>query len=190
MMKRLITAISGASGSIYGIRMLQVLREVEGVETQLVLSKAARRTIPLETDFEVAEIEALADKVHNCNDIAASISSGSYPVHGMVVMPCSIKTLSGIAQCYSDNLLLRAADVTLKERRPLVLGLRETPLHHGHIRLMERATLAGAIIMPLTPAFYQRPQTIDDIVNQGVNRALDLLGIHLEEDLFQRWQGA
>ena len=188
-MKRLIVGFSGASGVIYGIRLLEVLREVADVETHLVISNAARRTILLETDYTVAQTEALADKVHRFNDIAASISSGSFKTMGMVVVPCAIKTLSGIAHCYTDNLILRAADVVLKDRRPLVLVLRETPLHLGHVRLMTQVIEMGAIIMPPMPAFYHRPKTIDDIINQTVNRILDLLDIELDQDLFKRWQG-
>ena len=188
-MKRLIIGLSGASGIIYGVRLLEVLRAVEDVETHLVMSAAARRTLKLETDYSVAEVEALADVLHNFNNIAAAISSGSYKTIGMAVVPCSIKTLSGIANSYSDNLLLRAADVTLKDRRKLALALRETPLHAGHIRLMARAAEMGAIIMPPMPAFYHRPQTLDDIINQSVNRLLDIFEIDLPQDLFQRWEG-
>lgn len=188
-MKRLIVGLSGASGVIYGIRLLEVLREVVDVETHLVISTAARRTILLETDYTVAQTEALADRVHRFNDIAASISSGSFKTMGMVIVPCAIKTLSGIANSYTDNLILRAADVVLKDRRPLVLALRETPLHLGHVRLMTQVIEMGAIIMPPMPAFYHRPKTVDDIINQSVNRILDLLDIELDQDLFKRWQG-
>jgi 4-hydroxy-3-polyprenylbenzoate decarboxylase len=152
------------------------------------MTTAARQTIQLETDYQLRDIEALANKAYNINDIAAAISSGSFHVAGMVVAPCAIKTLAGIATCFSDNLLLRAADVTLKERRKLVLLLRETPLHLGHLRLMTQATEMGAIIMPPLPAFYHRPQTIDDIINQTVNRVLDILEVPLPVDLFQRWE--
>ncbi len=188
-MKRLIIGFSGASGVIYGIRLLEVLREVADIETHLVISTAARRTILLETDYTVAQTEALADKVYRFNDIAASISSGSFKTMGMVIVPCAIKTLSGIANCYTDNLILRAADVVLKDRRPLLLALRETPLHLGHVRLMTQVIEMGAIIMPPMPAFYHRPKTVDDIINQTVNRILDLLDIELDQDLFKRWQG-
>lgn len=188
-MKRLIVGFSGASGIIYGIRLLEVLREVADVETHLVISNAARRTILLETDYTVAQTEALADRAHRFNDIAASISSGSFKTMGMVIVPCAIKTLSGIANCYTDNLILRAADVVLKDRRPLILALRETPLHLGHVRLMTQVIEMGAIIMPPMPAFYHRPKTVDDIINQSVNRILDLLDIELDQDLFKRWQG-
>ncbi|MCG3210377.1 MAG: Flavin prenyltransferase UbiX [Anaerolineae bacterium] len=187
--QRLVIGISGASGVIYGIRLLEVLRDVPGVETHLVLSNAAKRTISLETDTTPDAVFALADHVYGIKDIAAPISSGSFKTLGMVVIPCSIKTMAGIAASYSDNLLLRAADVVLKDRRRLVLVLRETPLHLGHIRLMASVTELGAVIMPPMPAFYHRPQTIDDIVNQTVNRVLDLFEIELPQDLFRRWQG-
>ena len=188
-MKRLIVGLSGASGVIYGIRLLEVLRGVADVETHVIISNAAKRTMLLETDYTVAQVEALADKLYNFNDIAASISSGSFKTMGMVIIPCAIKTLSGVANSYSDNLILRAADVVLKDRRKLVLALRETPLHLGHVRLMAQAIEMGAILMPPMPAFYHRPQTIDDIINQSVNRILDLFDIELAEDLFERWQG-
>jgi 4-hydroxy-3-polyprenylbenzoate decarboxylase len=188
-LKRLIVALSGATGVIYGLRLLQILGGVEDVETHLIVSDAAKQTILLETDYLVDQVEALADKVYNFDDLAATISSGSYKTIGMVIIPCTMKTLSGIAHAYSDNLILRAADVVLKDRRKLVLVLRETPLHVGHIRLMAQVTEMGAIIMPPVPAFYHRPKTIDDIINQTVNRVLDLLDIELGQDLFQRWQG-
>lgn len=188
-MKRVIVGMSGASGIIYGIRLLEVLRGVEDIETHVVMSNAAKRTILLETDYTVEQVENLADNMYSFGDIAASISSGSYKTIGMVVVPCAIKTLSGIANSYSDNLLLRAADVTLKDQRKLVLVVRETPLHLGHVRLMAQAIEIGAIMMPPMPAFYHRPQTLDDIINQTVNRILDLFDIELNHDLFQRWQG-
>lgn len=188
-LKRLIVGISGASGVIYGIRLLEVLKPAPGIETHLIMSKAAQRTILLETDYTVEQVKSLADCIYGFGDIAASVSSGSYKTMGMVILPCAIKTLSGIAHSYSDNLLLRAADVTLKDRRKLVLAVRETPLHLGHLRLMAQAAEIGAIIMPPMPAFYHRPQTIDDLINQTVNRILDLFEIELEHDLFQRWQG-
>ena len=188
-MNRLIVGISGASGVIYGIRLLEVLRAVDGVETHLILSPAAKRTILLETDYEVDQVVGMADEAHAHGDIAASISSGSCGTLGMVIAPCTIKTLAGIANCYSDNLLLRAADVTLKDRRKLVLLLRETPLHLGHVRLMRQAIEMGAIVAPPLPAFYHRPVSVDDIVNQTVNRVLDLVDIELDTDLFERWRG-
>ena len=187
--KRLIVGISGASGAIYGIRLLEILRGVEGVETHLVLTNGARRTIVLETGCSVAQVEALADRSYRPGDIAAAVSSGSFKTAGMVVVPCSMKTVSGIAMSYSDNLLLRAADVVLKDRRKLVLLVRETPLHLGHLRLMVQVAELGAIIMPPLPAFYHHPTTLDDIINQTVNRVLDILDVDLDQDLFRRWQG-
>lgn len=186
---KLIVGISGSSGVIYGIRLLEILQSMPHIETHLIMTPAARQTITLETDYQPTAVEALADVVHKFGDIAASLSSGSFPVAGMIVIPCSIKTLAGIAYSYSDNLLVRAADVTLKERRRLVLVVRETPLHLGHLRLMAQATEIGAIIMPPVPAFYHRPRTLDDLINQTVNRALDLLEIKLPQDLFRRWTG-
>lgn len=189
-MKRLIIGISGASGAIYGVRLLQVLRNVAEVETHLVMSQAARQTLSLETDLSLRDVQALADVVHDARDIAASVSSGSFKTAGMVILPCSIKTLSGIVNSYTDTLVTRAADVVLKERRPLVLCVRETPLHLGHLRLMTQAAELGAVIMPPVPAFYHRPQSLDDVINQTVNRVLDQFDIDLPEDLFTRWQGA
>ena len=189
-MKRLIIGISGASGAIYGVRLLQVLRDVAEVETHLVMSPAARQTLSLETAFALRDVQALADVVHDVRDIAASISSGSFKTAGMVILPCSIKTLSGIVHSYTDSLLTRAADVVLKERRPLVLCVRETPLHLGHLRLMTQAAELGAVIMPPVPAFYHNPQSLDDVINQTVNRVIDQFDIDLPADLFTRWQGA
>ena len=189
-MKRLIIGISGASGAIYGVRMLQVLRDVPEIETHLILSQAARQTLALETDFSVRDVQALADVVHDARDIAANISSGSFKTAGMVILPCSMKTLSGIVHSYTDGLLTRAADVVLKERRPLVLFVRETPFHLGHLRLLVQAAELGAVIMPPVPAFYHRPQSLDDVINQTVNRVLDQFDISLSQDLFTRWQGA
>ncbi|MGF6564001.1 UbiX family flavin prenyltransferase [Kosakonia cowanii] len=188
-MKRLIVGISGASGAIYGVRLLQVLRDVAEVETHLVMSQAARQTLSLETDYSLRDVQALANVVHDARDIAANISSGSFKTAGMVILPCSIKTLSGIVHSYTDGLLTRAADVVLKERRPLVLCVRETPLHLGHLRLMTQAAELGTVIMPPVPAFYHRPQSVMDIVDQTVNRVVDQFDIELPEDLFTRWQG-
>ncbi|MFL1906285.1 UbiX family flavin prenyltransferase [Plesiomonas shigelloides] len=185
---RLIVGISGASGAQYGIRLLQVLQPLAQIETHLIISQAARRTIALETDFSLREVTALADVYHDVRDIAASVSSGSFRTAGMVILPCSVKTLSGIVHSYADDLLVRAADVVLKERRTLVLGVRETPLHLGHLRLMTQAAELGAVIMPPVPAFYHRPQTLDDIIDQTVNRVLDQFAIELPQDLFLRWQ--
>ncbi|MCZ4060623.1 UbiX family flavin prenyltransferase [Pantoea sp. LMR881] len=189
-MKRLIIGISGASGVIYGVRMLQVLQQVEEVETHLVMSQAARQTLGLETDYSLRNVQALADVVHDVRDIAATISSGSFKTLGMAILPCSMKTLSGIVHSYSDSLLTRAADVVLKEQRKLVLCVRETPLHLGHLRMMTTAAELGAIIMPPVPAFYHRPQNIEELVDQTVNRVIDQFDIELPEDLFTRWQGA
>ena len=188
-MKRLVIGIAGASGVIYAVRLLEVLHDVPNVETHLVLSDAARQTIGYETNFTVEKVMELADVQHSIKNIAASISSGSFKTMGMVVVPCSMKTLSGIAMSFSDNLLLRAADVTLKDRRPLVLLPRETPLHLGHLRLMVQVSEMGAILLPPMPAFYHRPKTVDEIINQTVNRVLDVLKIELEHDLFDRWTG-
>ncbi len=188
-MKRLIVGLAGASGTIYGIRLLEVLRTVADVETHLVISPAAKRVALLETDYKIKEIEALADHLYGFGDIAAAISSGSFRTMGMVVIPCTMKTLSGIVHSYSDNLLLRAADVVLKDQRKLLIVPRETPIHLGHARLLVQAIEIGAVIMPPVPAFYHRPQTLDDIINQTVNRVLDQFDIVLEQDLFQRWQG-
>lgn len=188
-MKKIIVGISGASGVIYGIRLLEILREVQDVETHLVLTAAGATTVSLETEYSPDEVKALADVVYPFRDIAASISSGSFKTDGMVVIPCSMKTLAGIAYSFSDNLLLRAADVVLKDRRRLVLVPRETPLHLGHLRTMSLLAEMGAILAPPMPAFYHRPQTIDEIINQTINRVLDLLDISLETDLFTRWQG-
>lgn len=182
---RLIVGITGASGAIYGIRALQALKDHDGVETHLILSPSGARTVTEETGLTAAAIKALAQVVHPYRDIGAALSSGSYRTIGMLIAPCSIKTLSGIAQSYDDNLIVRAADVCLKEGRRVVLMLRETPLHRGHIDLMARAANNGAIIMPPVPAFYHRPKTVADIVDQTVGRALDLFGI--EVGLVKRW---
>lgn len=187
MPRRLVVGISGASGIMYGIRLLQVLQPCADVETHLVISRAGRQTITLETDYTVREVEALADVVYRANDIAAAIASGSFITTGMVVIPCSIKTLSAIALSSCDTLLPRAADVTLKERRRLVIVPRETPLHLGHLRLLTQVAELGGIVMPPVPAFYHHPQTIDDIINHTVNRVLDLLEITLPTDLITRW---
>ena len=188
MTRRLIVALTGASGVTYGIRALELLRELGGIETHLVISPAALRTIAEETDDDPARIRGLANTVHDHRDIGASIASGSFRTIGMLVAPCSVRTLSGIAQASSDDLIIRAADVCLKERRRVVLLFRETPLHAGHIALMERATLNGAVVMPPVPAFYGRPRTIDDIVVQTVGRAFDLFDIDLPQTV--RWREA
>lgn len=185
---RIVVGISGSTGAIYGIRLLEILAQHPEIETHLVVSNPAKQTIALETDWTIARVEQLATQVHRINDIAASIASGSFKTDGMAVIPCSIKTLSAIANSFNDNLLVRAADVTLKERRRLVLVTRETPLHLGHLRLMTQAAEMGAILAPPMPAFYHKPQTVDDIVNQTVGRVLDLLAIE-HTDLFKRWTG-
>ena len=185
-MKRLIVAITGASGVIYGIRALEILRSMKDIESHVILSPAAARTMAEETDYAIDDVKKLADVIYNHKDIGAAISSGSFKTEGMLVAPCSVKTLSGIANCFDEELVVRAADVCLKERRRVVLMFRETPLHAGHIRLMEQATLNGAIVMPPVPGFYSRPKTIDDMVTQSVGRALDLLGI--EAGVVKRWK--
>jgi 4-hydroxy-3-polyprenylbenzoate decarboxylase len=182
--QRIIVGISGASGIVYGVRMLQALAGA-GVETHLVMTKSARLTLGYELAMKPADVEALAAVNHRNDDIGASISSGSFPTLGMVVAPCSIRTLSEIATGVTSSLITRAADVVLKERRRLVLMVRETPLHLGHLRSMTQVTEIGAIVMPPVPALYNRPQTIDDIVNHSVGRVLDLFGI--ANDLVQRW---
>lgn len=185
-MKRVILAISGASGAVLGVRALELLRAAV-VETHLIISPAARRTIPLETGRPVEQVEALASFCYAYEDIGARLASGSFPTDGMLVAPCSIKTLSAIANSYADNLLVRAADVCLKEGRPLVLAVRETPLHRGHLRLMDLAARAGAVLFPPIPAFYGGPQTVDDLVTALAGRMLLRLGI--ENDAYPRWGG-
>ncbi len=182
--KRLIVGISGASGIIYGVRVLEALRQ-GGVETHLVMSRSAEVTLAYEMGMKVAEVHALADVVHPIQDIGASIASGSFRTEGMIVAPCSIKSMSEIAAGTTGTLLTRAADVVLKERRRLVLMVRETPLHMGHLRTMANVSEMGAIVMPPVPAFYHKPKTIDDIVNQTVGRALDLFGFDL--GIVKRW---
>jgi 4-hydroxy-3-polyprenylbenzoate decarboxylase len=186
-MKRLIVGISGASGAIYGIRMLEILKTIVGVETHLVMSRYARLTIEIETTHTPRDVEALADVVHKLGNQAASISSGSFKTDGMVIAPCSINTLSGIAHSAANNLLVRAADVVLKERRPLVLMPREVPLHVGHCKLLYEVAQLGAVISPAIPAFYNHPQTIDDIINHSVGRVLDLFD--LDTGTLKRWEG-
>lgn len=184
---RLIVGISGASGVIYGIRLLEVLRTHAEVETHLVLSNGGKLNVSLETGWDVKAVEALAHVVHSDQNLAASIASGSYPTAGMVIVPCSMKTLSGVVHSYADNLIARAADVVLKEHRRLVLVPRETPLHLGHARLLCQAAEMGAILAPPMPAFYNDPQTVDDIINHTVGRILDLFGI--DSGIVKRWQG-
>jgi 4-hydroxy-3-polyprenylbenzoate decarboxylase len=187
MTNRLIIGISGASGVIYGIRLLEVLAQDKSLETHLVLSPAARATITQETNWKVSDVEALADVVHKPADVGASIASGSFTTMGMIIAPCSIKTLSAIANSYTADLLARAADVQLKEGRPVLLLVRETPLHLGHLRLLVQAAENGAIIMPPVPAFYGQPQTVDDLVNGTVGRALARIGV--QNSLYFEWLG-
>ena len=184
-MKRLIVAITGASGVIYGIRALEVLRGVPGLESHLILTPSGARTIVEETAYTVDKVRKLAHHEYNYKDIGAAVSSGSFKTAGMLVAPCSVKSLSGIANCYNDELVVRAADVCLKERRRVVLLFRETPLHAGHIAMMDQATRNGAIMMPPVPAFYSRPKTIDELVMQTVGRALDLFDI--DAKVVKRW---
>ena len=186
-MKRLIVGMSGASGSIYGIRILEMLKAMDDVESHLVMSRYARLNIEIETSHSVEYVTELADVVHNANNQAASIASGSFKTDGMVMAPCSMKTLSAITHSYNDSLLVRAADVVLKERRTLVLMPREVPLHAGHCKLMYEATQLGAIIAPPFTSFYHRPKTIDDLVNHSVGRVLDLFG--LDTGVVKRWAG-
>jgi 4-hydroxy-3-polyprenylbenzoate decarboxylase len=185
---RLVVGITGASGSIYGIRLLEVLRTTTDVELHLVVSAAGKRTLVEETDFSVADVEALAHHRYDVKDIGAALASGTFRTAGMVVAPCSIKTAGAIAACYSDTLLTRAADVTLKEGRPLILLIRETPLHLGHLRVMTSLAEMGAVVLPPVPAFYNRPKEIDDIINATVARVLDRL--QLPQALVGEWQGA
>jgi 4-hydroxy-3-polyprenylbenzoate decarboxylase len=185
---RLIVGISGASGVIYGIRMLEVLKEQPEVETHLVISNGGKLNISLETDWDLKDVESLANEVHSDQNLAATIASGSFKTGGMVIAPCSMKTLSGVVNSYADTLVVRAADVVLKENRPLVLMPRETPLHSGHLRLLHEASLMGISIAPPMPAFYNDPQSIDDLINHNVGRVLDLLG--LDNDMVKRWAGA
>ena len=184
MAKRIVIGISGASGVTYGVRMLDVLRETD-LETHLIISNAGRLNIEIETSYKPAEVEAMADFVYDHKDMAASLASGSFLTEGMVVIPCTIKSLSGIANSYNENLLVRTADVTLKEKRKLVLVVRETPLDVGHLRLMTQAAEMGAHILPPVPSFYHQPETIADIIDQTIGKVFDYMGI--EHDLFKRW---
>ncbi len=183
----LIVGITGASGTIYGVRLLEVLSTVKGVETHLIISEAAMAVVKYETNWKLKDIKALADFSHDIGDISSPLASGSFKRDGMIIAPCTIKTMSALANSYSDNLLTRAGDVTLKERRKLVLLVRETPLHIGHLRNMERLCEMGAIIMPPIPAFYHKPKTVQDMVDYIVGKILDIFGI--EHNLFERWSG-
>ena len=187
MTQRLVIGISGASGVIYGVTMLQLLRDRD-FETHLIISEAGRRNIEIETEYSLKEVEGMANHIYDNRDVGAAVASGSFLTEGMVVVPCTIKTLSGIANSYTDNLLVRAADVTLKEGRKLVLVVRETPLHKGHLRLMTDAADMGAHILPPIPSFYHQPETIQDIIHQTIGKIFDYLQI--PHDLFRRWEGA
>lgn len=184
MVKRIVIGLSGASGIIYGVRILQLLKETE-YETHLIISDAGKLNIRLETEYTPEQVAAMATRVYDDGDMAAAVSSGSFLTEGMIVAPCTIKSLSGIANSYTTNLLVRAADVTLKEKRKLVLVVRETPLHKGHLRLMTMAADMGAHILPPVPSFYHKPKTIQDIIDQTVGKVFDYMGIHHE--LFCRW---
>jgi len=184
-MRRLIVGISGATGAIYGVRILDVLSKIEDIETHLVMTRAAKMTIQVETPHSAKEVEAMADVVHDVNNVGASISSGSFRTEGMVIAPCSMKSLGGIAHSIGGDLLVRAADVILKERKRLVLVARETPLHLGHLESMAAVTRMGAVIFPPVPAFYHRPKTLDDVINQTITRILDQFNIDV--NLFERW---
>lgn len=184
---KIVIGINGSSGVIYGIRLLQVLEEMEDLETHLVVTRAAEQTIEIETEYRASEVRTLADYCYRIDDLTACLASGSFKHDGMIVAPCSMKTLSALAHSYAGNLLTRAADVTLKERRRLLLLVRETPLHLGHLKNMVSITKMGGIIMPPIPAFYHKPRTLQDIVDHTIGKALDLFNI--EHNLFDRWSG-
>ena len=186
-MKRLVVGITGASGSVYGIRLLEALRRVEGIESHLVISASGKRTLAEETDYSVKDVEALAHVVYDNRDVGASLASGSFKTMGMAIAPCSIKTVSALANSFADTLISRAGDVSLKEGRPLVAVVRETPLHAGHLKQMLALAEIGGVILPPVPAFYNRPKTLDDIVKHTVGRVLDRLGI--EHSLVAEWTG-
>lgn len=183
-MSKIVVGISGATGVIYGIRMLRTLFQL-GVETHLVVTSSAIKNMLIETEYTMADLEPFASTIYDVDDVGAAIASGSFQIDGMVIAPCSIKTLSAVANSFNYNLLIRAADVNLKERRRVVLLVRETPLHEGHLDLMMKITRIGGVIMPPAPAFYHMPKTIDDIINQSVGKVLDLFGI--DASLFKRW---
>jgi flavin prenyltransferase len=186
MTKPLIVGITGASGVIYGAELLRTLKQLD-IPTHLILSEAAVRNFAIETDYSAEEVRSMAEVVYDNADVGAAVSSGSFRTRGMIIAPCTVKTLSAIANSFTHDLMVRAADVTLKERRPLVLMVRETPLHKGHLELMARAADIGAVILPPLPAFYHMPKTILDIVHQSIGKALDHVGI--EHNLFRRWTG-
>ena len=183
-MRRIVVGISGATGVVYGVRMLKALFD-SGVETHLVITSSAIRNLLIETEYTMADLEPFASTIYDVDDVGAAIASGSFQIDGMVIAPCSIKTLSAVANSFNYNLLIRAADVNLKERRKLILLVRETPFHEGHLDLMMRVTRMGGIIMPPVPAFYHMPKTIEDIIDQSVGKVLDLFGI--DASLFRRW---
>ena len=185
--RRLVVGISGASGVLYGIRILEILNEIETVETHLILTNAAKQTIGMETDFSVSQIEELADYTYPIKDISAGPASGTFPCDGMVIAPCSIRTLSAVANSYSSDLLTRTADVTLKEKRPLVLMVRETPLHLGHMRLMQQVAETGGVIFPPVPAFYNKHRDLDEVITHTAKRTLEQAGIVVEG--MDRWAG-
>jgi flavin prenyltransferase len=183
----IIVGITGATGVIYGIRLLEVLSTLKNIETHLIVSEAGETTIKYETDYKFEDVKKLATYVYDIKDIGARISSGSFKRDGMIIAPCTVKTMSALANSYTENLIVRAGDVTLKERRKLILMVRETPLHLGHLRSMEQLTEMGAIIMPPLPAFYHKPKSIQQIIDHTVGKTLDLLDI--DHDLFNRWPG-
>ena len=186
-MTRLVIGITGASGSIYGVRLLEILRTTTDIELHLVISAAGKRTLVEETDYSVVDVEALAHQRYDVKDVGATLASGSFRTAGMVVAPCSIKTAAAVAACYTDTLLTRAADVTLKEGRPLIMLVRETPLHLGHLRVLTALAEMGAVVLPPMPAFYNRPKAVDDIINHTVARVLDRL--QLPQTLVGEWRG-
>ncbi len=182
----LVVGMSGASGIIYGVEMLKVLKELKH-PSHLIISESGARNLAIETEYTLDEVKSMADVVYEVGNVGAAVASGSFRTKGMIVAPCTIKTLSAIANSFNYNLLIRAADVQLKEKRPLVLMVRETPLHKGHLELMARAADLGAVILPPVPAFYHHPRTIEDIIHQSIGKALDFFNI--EHNLFERWQG-
>ncbi|MGD9576816.1 MAG: UbiX family flavin prenyltransferase [Syntrophorhabdus sp.] len=184
--KKLVVGITGASGVVYGVRLLTLLRNLH-IETHLILSEGAKKNILIETDYCIEAVEELADVVHDDRDLGAPVSSGSFRTQGMVIVPCTIKTLSGVANSYNDNLIVRAADVTLKESRKLILVVRETPLHKGHLKLMHQVADLGGVILPPVPAFYIRPKRIEDLIDHTLGKVFDLLGI--QNSLYARWKG-
>lgn len=187
MKRRIVVGLSGSSGAIYGVRLVEILSAMQDIEVHLVISSGARATITYETDHSPDDVVAMADTVYDDRDLGAAVASGTFLTDGMVIAPCSIKTLSAVANSFNDNLVTRAADVALKESRKLVMVVRETPLHQGHLRLMMMAAKAGAIILPPVPGFYTRPQTIADIVDHTITKVLDQFGI--EAGLIERWSG-